>query len=169
MFNSWHTRVETAADIAAIRAVNLQAFGRAYEPDIVDALRADSSAWWPGLSIIATTEAGEAVGHVLLSRCRIGVTPALILGPCAVLPAYQGQGVGGAVIRTALAAARRQGHRFVVLLGHADYYPRFGFEPAEPFGISFPNVESGPHLMALALGTDRLPAGVIDLPASWNI
>lgn len=161
MSNSWITRVETAADVAAIREVNLHAFGRTYEPDIVDALRADPSAWVPGLSIIATTDAGEVVGHVLLSRCRIDESPALILGPCAVSPAYQGQGVGGAVIRTALAAARTQGHQFVVLLGHADYYPRFGFEPAAPLGITFPNVESGPHLMALPLDSTPVPAGTI--------
>ncbi|WP_433022955.1 GNAT family N-acetyltransferase [Kribbella sp. CA-294648] len=164
---SWITRAETAADVAAIREVNLLAFGKTYEPDIVEALRADPSAWLPGLSIVATTADGEVVGHVLLSRCAIGENPVLCLGPVAVLPAYQGQGAGSAVILAGLAEARRQGEHLVVLLGHLDYYPRFGFRPASDFGIDGPI--SGPHLMVLPLDDHPVPAGTISYPPTWEL
>ncbi|TCN35823.1 putative N-acetyltransferase YhbS [Kribbella orskensis] len=166
---SWITRAETAADVAAIRDVNLQAFGNDYEPDVIEKLRADPASWLPGLSIVATSEDGKVVGHVLLSRCRIDETPAVALGPCAVLPDYQKQGVGSAVIRTALAAARAQGEHLVVLLGHLEYYPRFGFRPASTFGIDAASVESGPHLMALPLDDTPVPAGTIHYPPPWGL
>ena len=166
---SWITRAETAADVAAIRDVNLQAFGNDYEPDVVEKVRADPASWLPELSIVATTEDGEVVGHVLLSRCRIDQTPAVALGPCAVLPDYQKQGVGSAVIRTALAAARAQGEHLVVLLGHLEYYPRFGFRPASTFGIDAASIESGPHLMALPLDDTPVPSGTIHYPPPWSL
>lgn len=165
---SWITRAETATDVAAIREVNLQAFGGVYEPDVIEKLRADPASWLPGLSIVATTEHGEVVGHVLLSRCHIHETPALALGPCAVRPTYQKQGVGSAVIRTALAAARAQGEHLVVLLGHLEYYPRFGFRPASAFGIDS-TFESGPHLMALRLDEFPVPSGTIHYPPPWGL
>lgn len=164
---SWITRAEAAADVAAIREVNLLAFGKNYEPDLVDALRADPSAWLPGLSIVATGTDGQVVGHVLLSRCTIGETPVLSLGPVAVLPAHQGQGVGSAVILAGLAEARRQGEHLVILVGHLDYYPRFGFRPAADFGIDGPI--SGPHLMVLPLDDHPVPAGTIRYPLTWDL
>jgi predicted N-acetyltransferase YhbS len=166
---SWITRAETAADLAAIREVNLQAFGRAYEPDIVEALRADPEAWLPGLSIVATTGDGDVVGHVLLSRSHLDDTPILTLGPCAVLPPYQRQGVGSALIRAVLTAARAKGEHLVVLLGHVSYYPRFGFKPASSFGISAPSFENDPHLMALPLDSTPVPSGSIRHPAAWDL
>lgn len=154
--------------MAAIREINLRAFNKTYEPDLVDRLRADPSAWVPDLSIVASSDAGQLVGHVLLSRCHIDRTPALTLGPCAVLPEFQRRGVGGAVIRAAISAARAQGHHLVVLLGHADYYPRFGFKPAATFAITSDLVDSGPHLMALPLDATPVPAGTIRYPAAWD-
>ena len=59
---AWITRAEAAADVAAIRDVNLQAFGNDYEPDVIEKLRADPASWLPGLSIVATTEDGKVVG-----------------------------------------------------------------------------------------------------------
>ena len=165
---AWITRAEAAADVAAIRDANLQAFGNDYEPDVIEKLRADPASWLPGLSIVATTEDGKVVGHVLLSRCRIDETPAAALGPCAVLPDYQKQGVGSAVIRTALAAARAQGEHLVVLLGHLEYYPRFGFRPASTFGIDA-TFETGPHLMALPLDDTPVPSGTIHYPPPWGL
>ena len=166
---SWITRAETAADVAAIREVNLQAFNNTYEPDLVEALRADPVNWLPGLSIVATTEDDNIVGHVLLSRCHIDETPVLALGPCAVLPSHQRQGVGSAVIEAALTEARAQGHHLVALFGHREYYPRFGFKPAATFGITDTDGNSGPHIMVLPLTPTPVPPGTLRFPATWTL
>jgi putative acetyltransferase len=167
---SWITRAETPADVDTIRELTRQAFGRDFEADLVDALRADPAAWLtPELSIVTTTPDGEIVGHALFTRVHIDDTPALSLGPVSVVPAYQNQGVGSAAIRAGLAVATERGEHAVVLLGHLDYYPRFGFGPAAKAGISA-TFEAGPHLMALGLDASRLlPAGVIHYPVSWQI
>ncbi|GAA1519310.1 N-acetyltransferase [Kribbella lupini] len=179
---TWTTRAETGADPAAIDAVNFHAFGRRYEPDLVIRLRADATAWLPALSYVATQDtpgafsgvglaAGgpddEVVAHALLSRCHIDDTPALVLGPVAVLPAYQRAGAGSATIRAALGAARSAGEHAVVLLGHPEYYPRFGFRESTAFGIH--GEHDGPAQMALALNPDRpLPRGTIHYPSAWD-
>jgi putative acetyltransferase len=168
--NSWITRAETAADVDIIRELTRQAFGRDFEADLVDALRADPVAWLlPELSIVTTTPAGEIVGHALFTRVHIDETPALSLGPVSVVPAYQNQGVGSAAIRAGLAVATERGEHAIVLVGHLEYYPRFGFGPAAKAGISA-TFETGPHLMALGLDPRRpLPAGVIRYPVDLQI
>ncbi|MEV7085133.1 N-acetyltransferase [Streptomyces sp. NPDC093085] len=169
----WITRPETAGDLGAIRAVVLGAFPTAEEADLVEALRADPEAWLDGLSIVATGPDGTPVGHALLTRCHVGDAPALALAPCAVLPAYQRTGAGSAAIRAGLAAARERGEGLVVVLGHAGYYPRFGFTPASRFGIRAPFEVPDEALMALDLGpgagTRPVPAGTIRYPAAFGI
>jgi putative acetyltransferase len=163
---TWNTRAETGADTAAIDAVNFHAFGRRYEPDIVLRLRADATAWIPALSYVATRD-DEVVAHALLSRCHIDETPALVLGPVAVLPAYQRSGAGSTTIRAALNAARSAGEHAVVLLGHPEYYPRFGFRESTAFGIH--GEHDGPAQMALGLDRNRpLPRGTIQYPPAWD-
>jgi putative acetyltransferase len=147
---AWRTRTETAADAAAVRRVVLAAFPTAEEADLVDALRADP-AWLPGLSWVAETPDGELAGYALITRCTIGGAPALALAPVAVLPAYQKRGAGSAVTRAALAAAAERGERLVVVLGHPEYYPRFGFVPASRFGIRASFEVPDEALMALFL------------------
>jgi GNAT superfamily N-acetyltransferase len=109
----WITRAETGADIPAIREIDLAAFDTPLEADLVDALRTDA-AWIDGLSIVAATVDDRVVGHALLTRCHIDDTPALCLGPVAVLPEYQRTGAGSAAVRTALKAAKDIGEHFVV-------------------------------------------------------
>src|ERR671918_2369539 len=99
MTTIWATRPETADDVSAIREVNLAAFPRAAEADLVDGLRA-SDAWIEGLSIVTEDPEGTVVGHALLTRCHVDGAPALALAPCAVLPRAQKRGAGSAVIRT---------------------------------------------------------------------
>ena len=161
------TRCETPADIAAIREVNLQAFGKTYEPDIVEAIRSDPAAWLPHLSLVAVDDDG-VIGHILFSRVHINSTPVLSLGPLAVLPDHQNQGIGGALIQAGLTATRAAGEHLVILLGHPTYYPRFGFLPATTFDIHHSQVDDGPHLMALPLDDTPVPAGTIEYPTLWN-
>lgn len=154
-------RRETADDAAAIRAVHTAAFGRddgpavPVEVGLVDALRADAG-WIPALSLVAVTEADEVVGHVVCTRGRVAETLALGLGPIGVMPGRQRRGVGSALMWSVLGAADALAESVVVLLGHADYYPRFGFRPAADLGIAAPVAEwEGPYFQALALSAHR--------------
>jgi putative acetyltransferase len=166
----WTTRPETPDDIATIHAVNVAAFSTAAEADLVDALRADPQAWIDGLSIVTENEDGEIVGHALLTRCRVGDAPALALAPCAVLPNYQGRGVGSAAIRAGLDTARHLGENLVVVLGHADYYPRFGFAPASGFGVHAPFEVPDEAFLVLTLDAGRpTPTGVVQYPAAFGV
>ncbi|MEU8894922.1 N-acetyltransferase [Nocardia sp. NPDC048505] len=166
---AWVTRVETAADVDAVREVVRAAFETADEAELVDALRGDP-AWIEGLSMVSTTAEGVVVGHALLTRCHVGETPALCLAPCSVLPEYQRTGAGAAAIRAVLAAAAARGEHAVVVLGHPEYYPRFGFERASAYGIEASFEVPDEALMALGLDGDRpLPSGVIRYAAPFGI
>jgi len=122
-------------DLAAIRDVNLAAFPEAAEADLVEALRSGGKAT---ISLVAV-EAGRVVGHILFSPVTMDINdekdPVLGLGPMAVLPGSQGQGVGSLLVTTGLDHCRDAGVGCVVVLGHPDFYPRFGFRPARQFGI----------------------------------
>ena len=118
-------REERPEDRDAVRSVEVAAFGRDDEADIVDALR-DDPAW--ALSLVAVADDGEIVGHLLFTRGSRAMT----LGPLAVLPSHQRSGVGTALMREGLARLDEP----IVLLGHVEYYPRFGFRPAAPLGIT---------------------------------
>jgi putative acetyltransferase len=128
-------RAEAPQDTATVAAVERAAFGRPDEAELVDRLRASAR---PQVSLVATI--GDAVvGHIFFSPVTIAAAPpdllAMGLAPMAVLPAHQRSGIGGALIRAGLDACRVLGARAVVVLGHAEYYPRFGFVPASRFGL----------------------------------
>ena len=128
-------RSEQSNDIVAIHRVYEQAFGGDPEANLVDRLRATGSLI---LSLVAI-EDHEVVGHIAFSPVRIdstsGTKGAVGLGPLGVLPAYQRRGIGSELVRAGLAELRKAGHGVVVVLGHPNYYPRFGFVPAENHGI----------------------------------
>jgi putative acetyltransferase len=122
-------RPETAADRAAVRAVNVAAFDTALEADLVETLRGKGV---PLISLVAEV-AGEVVGHILFSPVSLeghSHLSVMGLGPMAVAPQHQRKGVGTALVSEGLDAARRVGCHAVVVIGHAHYYPRFGFVPA---------------------------------------
>jgi putative acetyltransferase len=124
---------ERPFDIEAIRAINDAAFGHGAEGAIVDMLRAAEV-----LTISLVARGGEhVVGHVALSPVVSPNADAKLLGlgPVAVLPVEQRRGIGSMLIRQGLEQARAMGWAGVVVLGHAEYYPRFGFVPASRFGI----------------------------------
>lgn len=166
---AWITRSETSSDVPAIHGVHLAAFETAEEAELVAALRGEPE-WIPSLSVVATTGDGTIVGHALLTRCFVDEIPALALAPCAVLPDYQRSGAGSAAIRATLHMAQAQGESFVIVLGHPEYYPRFGFKRASPYGIRLSVEVPDDALMALSLNTDRrLPAGVVRYSAPFGI
>jgi putative acetyltransferase len=126
-------RHEESGDIAAIRAVNRSAFPSDEEGLLVDSLRAANS-----LSISLVAEEGDqVVGHIAFSPVSVAGAPGgLGLAPMAVSPAFQRQGIGSRLVREGISAAARSGAGFVVVLGHPEYYPRFGFERASLVGLS---------------------------------
>ncbi|MEO3784724.1 N-acetyltransferase [Actinocorallia sp. B10E7] len=166
---SWTARPETERDRTAVREIVLGAFPTPHEADLVDALRADP-AWIPGLSIVAEGPDGVLAGYALLTRCRVGDAPALALGPCAVLPSRQRQGAGAAAIRAGLEAARNLGENLVLVLGHPEYYPRFGFTPASDRGIRPSFDVPDEAMMALVFDeTLPVPSGTIAYPAPFGV
>ncbi len=170
-FTTRPERPDSAADAAAVRRILLAAFPTSEEAGLVEALRADPAAWLDGLSLLAEAPDGTPVGQALLTRCHVDGHPALALAPCAVLPPYQRTGAGTAAIRAALRAARRRGENLVLVLGHPEYYPRFGFLPASRLGIRATVDVPDDALMALVLDAEAgpVPSGVIRYPAAFGI
>lgn len=105
----------------------------------------------PELSLVAIGADQAVVGHVVCTRALAGATPVLGLGPLGVLPEFQRGGIGHALMHAMLGAADALGEPLVVLLGHAGYYPRFGFEPAARYGITPPVPEWAPNFQARTL------------------
>jgi predicted N-acetyltransferase YhbS/SAM-dependent methyltransferase len=166
----WRTRPETDADRAAVRAVTAAAFTTGAEADLVDALREDRAAWLPGLSYVAQAPDGTVAAHALVTRCRVGGAPAAALAPVSVAPAYQRQGAGQAVVRAVLDAARLGGERLVLVLGHPEYYPRFGFVPASRYGIEAPFEVPDEAMMALVMDSSGpVPRGRIHYPPAFGV
>jgi len=143
------------ADAGAIRAVHRAAFPTMIEADLVEALTGDGDVV---VSLVAE-RGGEVVGHILLSRMTVTGDGrdyrALGLAPVAVLPGFQGSGIGAALIEGALAIAGASGEELVFVLGEPDYYCRFGFaaQTAAPFASPY----AGPYFMALALVPALVP------------
>lgn len=162
-------RPEADGDAAAVHALNSAAFGTPAEADLVDALRADGS-WLPGLSYVAEGPDGSIAAHALLTRCEVDGAPALALAPVAAAPALQRSRAGSAVVRALLAAAKERGENLVLVLGHPEYYARFGFVPASRFGIGAPFEVPDEAMMALVLDDSvPVPAGTIKYPSPFGV
>ena len=126
---------EKPEDIESIRNINRQAFGQENESRLVDKLRNRGVLT---ISLVAVRES-EVVGHIAFSPVVIESETsgfaAIALAPMAVLPAHQRKGIGSQLVRAGLEECRRLRHEIVFLVGHPDYYPRFGFVPAKPKGV----------------------------------
>lgn len=151
-------RQEVPADVRAIDCVHAVAFpppGPGVEPvevALVQGLRGDAG-WIPSLSLVAEDDAGLIIGHVVCTVGAVEDDKVLGLGPIGVLPENQGKGVGGALMHAVLGAADALGYPAVVLLGHLDYYPRFGFVTASRLGITPTEPAWGDHFQARVLST----------------
>ena len=128
-------RHEHPGDEAAIRRVNDRAFGQPDESRIVDAVRTSGDT---AISLVAV-EGTTVVGHILFTPVSItshGPAPrALALGPMAVSPDLQRQGIGSRLVEAGLQECGRLGYQVVVVIGHPDFYPRFGFRPGSARGL----------------------------------
>jgi putative acetyltransferase len=160
-------RDEREEDRDAVRRVHDAAFGQPDEGLIVDALR---DAGLAEVSLVAA-DGGAVVGHALLSRAALDTgAPVLALGPVGVLPDRQREGIGVALNRAALGAAQDLPFALVVVLGHAAYYPRFGFESASALGIRAPFDVPDEAWMALPLPAYTPDArGTMVYPPPWGV
>ncbi len=136
---AWFIRPEHPVDLDLIAELHREAFHGSAEAELVDAIR--SSADFIGeLSLVAATDDGSILGHILISRIRFAradgpQTDALALAPLAVLPSHAGRGIGSTLMREGLAIADARPEPFVVVLGAPTFYGRFGFVAAEEVGI----------------------------------
>lgn len=129
-------RRETPSDTSLVRQVNELAFGQPAEADLVEALRRGCT---DALSLVAEDDT-VVVGHILFTPVAIESAHRRITGmglaPMAVRPDRQRQGIGSQLVRYGMETLRGRGCPFVVVVGHPEYYPRFGFEPASVHGVA---------------------------------
>jgi putative acetyltransferase len=130
-------RPERPEDALQVRSVNELAFGQATEADLVVKLQQACTA---SLSLVAEDADGVVVGHILFTPVLIESAVRRVAGmglaPMAVLPDRQRQGIGSALVRRGLEILHDRSCPFVVVVGHPEYYPRFGFEPASVHGLT---------------------------------
>ena len=129
-------RLEKPEDIISVRIINERAFGQPAEADIVDKLRQNCL---EALSLVAEDE-GYIIGHILFTPVIVETDEKSIqgmgLGPMAVLPERQREGIGSIMVEYGLKVLQDRSCPFVIVLGHAEYYPRFGFEIASKYGLT---------------------------------
>jgi putative acetyltransferase len=162
-------RVEQPHDREKVRRVNEAAFGRSDEADLIDRLRVEGAVL---ASLVAEMDR-QIVGHILFSRMTVetaqGPVAAVSLAPMAVLPDHQGRQVGSQLVRRGLDELRDRGERIVIVLGHKEYYPRFGFSPEKARDLSSPFPPQA--FMALELVDDALTGirGSVRYPSAFGL
>lgn len=131
-------REEKSEDIEEIRKLNektfMQTFGQAPEASLVDRLRENC----PSILSLVAVQDDQVVGHIVFSPVKIEgdrTLDGMGLGPMAVLPEFQHRGIGSRLVQAGIEILKNQGSPFIIVLGHPEYYPRFGFELASHSGI----------------------------------
>lgn len=149
-------REEQPGDSEAIREVHRRAFGQDQEGSIVDALRANGAAL---LSLVAILDR-RVVGHIMYSPLLVADVLGAGLGPMAVLPEHQRQGIGSGLVEQGSRQLTYKGCPFIVVVGHPTFYPRFGFRPASTYGITCEWDVPNDVFMLLVLDETKMP-GVV--------
>jgi putative acetyltransferase len=164
-------REERPEDIPTIRSVNVEAFGQPQEANLIEMLRTNDGV---RLSLVATTNEEQIVGHILYSPVTAVSGENKItgagLGPMAVRPTHQRRGIGSKLIEFGTTRLRQGGCPFIVVLGHADYYPRFGFRRASDYGLRCQWNVPDNAFMALALNEAivRDVSGLVEYRAEFS-
>ncbi len=144
-------RQEFAADSAEVLEVVRLAFGRSVESQLVKKFRQNPD-YVPELSLVAEFE-GRVIGHILFFPVEVKVDgealQTLVLAPLSVDPSYQRRGVGGELVNAGLAVVKQRGYSSVLVVGHPDYYPRFGFRRANEWGLQMKEANPPEAFMAI--------------------
>lgn len=141
------------------------------EQFLVERLR-NTEGFIPDLSLVAEVE-GRVAAYILLTAIKIisthEVIPSLALAPVAVLPVFQGKGLGTALIEKAHDIARDLGYQSVIVLGHEKYYPKFGYKSLDHFNLSLPFEAPPENCMAIELVPGALSSldGKVVYPAAF--
>ena len=165
-------RAEKVEDYEAISRVHRVAFGGENEVNLVRKLR-DSKEFLPELSLVAVMD-GEIVGHILFSpviiQCSDRSVRALALAPMTVQPEFQRQGIGSQLTGKGLECCRRLGYQIVIVVGHPEYYPRFGFSSARARGLEvpFPVPDEAFMVLELAQGPLESTCGMVLSPTPFE-
>lgn len=170
----YRARRELPEDRDAIRDIVRRAFEREAEAKLVDLLRKTTPPE-KFISMVSLDETNTPIGHALFTPITIEAadpknsTPAMALAPVAVLPDHQNRGAGAAAIEGGIAACREGGHAIIVVVGHPQYYPRFGFQPARPSKLEAPFPVDDDAFMVLALTPNALEraGGMVTYPAPF--
>ncbi|MBO5455159.1 MAG: N-acetyltransferase [Muribaculaceae bacterium] len=166
-------RQERESDYAEIRSVVRTAFLSAEHSDgdeqnLVDRLR-KTSEYIPELALVAIYD-GKIVGHIMLSKIRIGNTEAMALAPLSVLPEYQKKGIGKALMNNAHRKAIKSGYKCCVVLGSPEYYSKAGYVAASKFNIQAPFVVPDEYYMVLPLTEESsIPSGSVSYSKAFDI
>jgi putative acetyltransferase len=165
-------RPEKAKDLPGIRTLLITAFNSSDDADLVERLRG-SAGYVADLAQVADF-GGEIRGYIICTYVTVHGADqdrrALAMGPVAVAPAYQHTGIGSRLIETTIATADKRGDGLIILLGHENYYPRFGFTPASRLGVLPPRPWPDANYMARTLSTyDAAVRGTVEYPIEWHI
>ena len=162
-------RNEQPCDGAQLRTVNEAAFGRSDEADLIDRLRVEEAIL---LSLVAQFDR-QIVGHILFSRMTVetaqGPVAAVALAPMAVLPGHQGHQIGSHLVRRGLTDLRDRGERIVIVLGHKEYYPRFGFSPEKARYLNSPFPPDAFMALELSVGALDGVHGSVRYPSAFGL
>ena len=162
--NNINIRLEEPRDYRAVEELTRAAF---HKPDRVERSKIDCPMehWMVHmlrqrdgimeLSFVAEMD-GEIVGHIIYSHSHVvqpdgTAIPVVNFGPISVLPKYQRKGIGGALMRHSIEAAKAQGHGAIFFYGHPEYYPRFGFVEAKEYGVTTKDGKNFPAFMGMEL------------------
>jgi putative acetyltransferase len=160
---------EDPRERSAVYAINEVAFGRADEADLIVRLRKEGVVLQ---SLVAEVEQ-QLVGNIVFSRMSIetsnGSAPAVALAPMAVLPSHQRRGIGESLIRRGLDLLRSRDEQIVIVLGHPDYYPRFGFSSETASLIESPFPPEAFMAIELRPGALRGIRGRVRYPAAFGL
>ena len=165
-------REETENDYSKIRQVNDLAFGQENEGRLIEKLR-QTEKFIRELSLVAELD-DEIIGHILLYPITIHSDTSkfhsISLGPMAVIPIHQRKGIGSRLVIEGLEATKKLGHRSVIVVGHPEYYPKFGFKRASQWNIKVPFEVPDDAFLALELVEGELEGkrGTVEYPEEFN-